>query len=61
MELWIGTLKEAGPMLWTVLFAALFICVASLFAAVIKLWLKLMIIIIMLVMVLYFLREAGLV
>lgn len=53
------TLGSIDSTTWMVFFAAAFICIAVIFSKVIKFFLKLAVIIAMLVMVVYFLRQAG--
>ncbi len=53
------TLANISPMTWIILIAAVIICVSVLFAKAIKFVLKLAVIVVMLLFVVYFLRQAG--
>jgi len=52
-------LSNIDSMTWTIIIAAIFICLATLFSKAIKFLLKLAVIIVMLFVVAYFLVQAG--
>ncbi len=53
------TLSQIDSMTWMILVSAVIICVAVLLAKTIKFVLKLAVIVVMLLFVIYFLRQAG--